>query len=167
MLVLVLGRSGILVAMKISRGSGPSLVGNVNWKKIIFVTVTLLIIFTSRCLYDFVSGAGYFSINVTDSSATEKIIVFSTFFVWEIIPPLLTIFLFGKIIPTKLGAFSFSKRGPINVKGIDYQRVDINSMENRPILKNQNLGVGQKNSPFGFHTFSSSPLPEALGIPKS
>jgi len=102
--------------MKEAKGTQTKLLAKVSWYKTLIIAISLFLIFTSRSLYDFISGTDTdLSVDLSSESTAQSLFVFVAFSFWEVVPIILVLILFGNVSPTTLGAFSRtenSKVGP-------------------------------------------------------
>jgi len=99
--------------MRASQGAQTMLVGKVSFRRILCVTFLLFLLFASRCVYNFWSAISDFELEIPGRSTRENIYDFLLFFLWEIIPVVLVLVLFGKVESTNLGCFSSSAARPV------------------------------------------------------
>lgn len=117
-LVVILARYGWRATRPmnqlISSGRPSKFPGKTPITRILLVSFSLFALFTTRCLYDFIMATGQVNFNVSDDNNFEVVFVFVAFCLWEIIPSILVLVLFGKVKATSLGAFS--KKGNLEKK---------------------------------------------------
>jgi len=97
------------------------LLAKISFPKILGVTFSLFFLFTSRCLYDFISAFGQFHVVVESGTTSSALFTFIAFCLWEIIPTMLVLLLFGTVAPTRLGALS-KKRDSFFIKNPSIKR---------------------------------------------
>jgi len=105
-LVVVLAYHGFKIFHLMRHGPRSKLLAKVSLSKILFVTIVLFLLFTSRCVYDFIMAAGVTGFNISSGTTNEALFTFVAFCAWEIIPTILVLVLFGNVNSTTLGAFS-------------------------------------------------------------
>jgi len=94
------------------------LLARLSFKKIVTVSVSLFLIFTFRCIYEFTSVLSVKS--NFDIGQGKEYITFLMFYIFEIIPTILVLVLFGQIRSTRLGALS---NKPSGIRSANYVRV--------------------------------------------
>jgi len=138
-LVIMLAWSGwgaaLLMRNKPAHGQ-TKLIAKLSFPRIVIVTFSLFVLFTTRMLYDFVSSAGKMVVDISSGTDQAAIFTLIAFCLWEIIPTILVLVLFGAVRATTLGAFTKSE----------------------PRLKNPNYT--KVNSSFG--SYDSGTLPSQL-----
>jgi len=111
-LVVVLAFYGWKASQLMKQGGAQTkLLARVSFPKILVVTILLFVLFTSRCLYDFVSASGQLLVEVKSDRSSQALFLFTCFCLWEIIPTSLVLVLFGTVKATSLGAFSKKAMG--------------------------------------------------------
>jgi len=101
--------------MKAAKGTQTVLVGKVSWTKILGIAIALFCLFTSRTLYDFITAVDTrLVVQVSAGSDIAAMITFIALLLWEIIPIILVLFLFGNVSATTLGAFSKPENKKVN-----------------------------------------------------
>jgi len=103
-LVVVMAYHAMKVFHLIRHGPRGKVLAKVSLGKIAFVTLVLLLLFMSRCAYDFIMAAGITaSFRITSGTSNEAIFTFVAFCAWEIVPTILVLVLFGTVNSTTLG----------------------------------------------------------------
>jgi len=127
--------------------------------RVVIVTLGLLFLFTSRCIYDLISAIGTVTVSVSGNTAQEALFVISAFCLWEIIPTILVLYLFPNVTATTLGIFSKKPSWPFN-SAAKYSIVKTTSSPGRKlpsvvdeqsrILRNEDnfFYGGQNHSPY-------------------
>jgi len=78
---------------------------------IFVVSVFIFILFSSRCVFDFMNAAGHWNVFLASDSLKDELIIFFAYFFWEILPTLLIVGLFWTIPTTKIGGLTRRGRG--------------------------------------------------------
>jgi len=85
-------------------------VAKLSFKKILIVSISLFIIFTIRCAYDFATIFwAQLNLNVSTQTDIPALLTFLVIFGFEILPTILVLILFGSVKSTNLGALSKKK----------------------------------------------------------
>jgi len=115
--------------MKAAKGTQTVLVGKVSWTKILGIAISLFCLFTSRTLYDFIIAVDTrLIVQVSAGSSTAAMITFIALLLWEIIPIILVLILFGNVSATTLGAFSKPENKKVNTL-LRQKKVNENSQD--------------------------------------
>jgi len=118
------------------------LIAKVSFPKILGVTFSLFVLFTTRTMYDFIMASGQFSVDIETGTTYSALFSFVCFSLWEIIPTILVLVLFGKVQSTTLGAFSkkqtFVKKNPNYTKIVNQNNsVNTEISNSGPLAKAQ------------------------------
>eukprot|EP00026_Physarum_polycephalum_P009186 Phypoly_transcript_09299.p1 GENE.Phypoly_transcript_09299~~Phypoly_transcript_09299.p1 ORF type:complete len:415 (+),score=36.99 Phypoly_transcript_09299:118-1362(+) len=70
------------------------------------VTVIIILLFLSRCIYDFVNVTSTYVVDLDSNSAKDQLIIFFAYFSWEIVPAIMIIVLFWRIPTTHIGGIT-------------------------------------------------------------
>lgn len=70
------------------------------------VTVIIILLFSSRSIYDFVNVASKYVVNLDSHTAEDQLIIFFAYFFWEIVPAIMIIVLFWRIPTTHIGGIT-------------------------------------------------------------
>jgi len=106
-LVIVLAWNGWKSALLMKMGSQSKLLARLSFVKILAITFTLFFLFTTRTIYNFISASSTkFAVQVDGGATQSALITLFAFLLWEIVPTILVLVLFGTVKSTSLGAFS-------------------------------------------------------------
>jgi len=93
--------------------SQPKFAGKLSLRRILMVSILLFLLFAIRCFYDFIVSTNILAtwhIEVSSGTTFVALLTFIVFFIFEIIPTILVLALFGQVQATTLGAFSKSTK---------------------------------------------------------
>eukprot|EP01117_Protostelium_nocturnum_P003888 TRINITY_DN1514_c0_g1_i2.p1 TRINITY_DN1514_c0_g1~~TRINITY_DN1514_c0_g1_i2.p1 ORF type:complete len:362 (-),score=61.21 TRINITY_DN1514_c0_g1_i2:10-1095(-) len=101
------------------------LLAKISFPKVLAVSFFLFIIFTSRCIYDFVFAAipSEYQMHIEKGHSNNDLFMFMAYFMWEIVTTCLVLVLFGKVSATSLGVWSTKRSTTIFDKQPRYSAV--------------------------------------------
>jgi len=100
------------------------LLARLSFRKIVTVTVGLFICFSLRCAYDFVTSfCKALTIQIDSQTGMKDLLMFFVILIFEIVPTILVLVLFGHVKSTTLGALSKSKGKAFHSREANYTKV--------------------------------------------
>jgi len=73
---------------------------------IFVVTFMIVLLFLSRCIFDFMNTAGKWEVDIDDEHVGSQLVVFFAYFLWEIVPTVTIVLLFWRIPTTHIGGLT-------------------------------------------------------------
>jgi len=107
-LTLIIGYHGYYIARTMDQSiSQTKLLARISYKRILVVSLGLFVLFTLRAVYDFSTTFDpKLVINIDKNEDKQQMLSFIAFFIWEIIPTILVLTLFGQVVSTSLGVLN-------------------------------------------------------------
>jgi len=100
------------------------LLARLSFRKIVVVSVGLFIVFALRCAYDFVTSfSKVLTIPIDSNGSLKDLVMFVVILVFEIVPTILVLVLFGHVKSTTLGALSKSKGRAFHSREANYSKI--------------------------------------------
>lgn len=147
LLVCIVGFYGLKAAKLSSHSHQTKLLARISFPTITFVSISLFLIFTLRGIYDFSTVVSKkLVLNLEGETKFKQFLPIFVFFIFEIVPTILVLILFGKVRTTSLGMLN--KSNIQSRKEYDYKyHVQSSTPESNSYQSPQNANTNTTPSP--------------------